>query len=286
MFKQSALPYLLLVCLLTCLFVNNSTAHGIAGDRYFPPTIAVDDPFAAYEAHAIVGRTPNIGASPSNTNNVYSVGGGIEPMDGFGLTLDATYRDPNANLSQQSGGFDNLYFTVKKELEINDRHEFAVTLGLAGQIGGSGTSGSATYSNYAPTIYYAKGFGDLPDALPYLKPLAITGVLGYQIPTDSSQPKFFNYGFTIQYSLLYLQNHVRDIGLAEPLNHMVLVVEFPLQNCLNRICTGQVTGSINPGLVWVGKHFNLSAEAVIPANRLSGTGTGMLFQVHKYLGNE
>jgi hypothetical protein len=31
-------------------------------------------------------------------------------------------------------GFDNLYYTVKKELKINDEDEFAVTVGMKGQV--------------------------------------------------------------------------------------------------------------------------------------------------------
>jgi hypothetical protein len=261
-------------------------AHGIAGDRYFPPTIAVDDPYAGNEIHAVVGQTSNTGAGNANTasGNVVGAGFGLEPLDGFGITFDSAWRNPNANFTPSKPGFDNLNVTIKKELTINDHHEFALSVGVATQAGGTGTSGTSASSNYAPTVYFAKGFGDLPAEMELLKPLAVTGVLGYQIPTDTNAPKIFNWGFTLQYSLLYLQNHVRDIGLAEPLNRMIAVVEFPMQTCLDSYCAGQVTGSVNPGVVWVGEHFNLSAEAVLPINKQSGSGVGFLLQIHKFLG--
>jgi len=44
------------------------------------------------------------------------------------------------------------------------------------------------------------------------KPLAVTGVLGYQFPTEQTQAKVLNWGFTLQYSLLYLDRYVRPIG--------------------------------------------------------------------------
>ena len=55
-------------------------AHGIAGSRYFPPTIVVDDPYAANEVHGVVGRAPNTGAGNSNTTagSVALVGVGID----------------------------------------------------------------------------------------------------------------------------------------------------------------------------------------------------------------
>ncbi|BDW10626.1 hypothetical protein PSHI8_07080 [Polynucleobacter sp. SHI8] len=258
-------------------------AHGIAGNRYFPPTISIDDPFAAKEIHAGAGRVSSLGTNNEMANQ-FMIGGGIEPMDGFGIAIDGVYRSPNANLTPEANGFDNLYYTVKKELTINDQHEFALTLGVNGQIGGTAPSVSSNASTYTPTIYYAKGFGDLPNSMSLLKPMAITGVLGYQASTNQSQPTAFNWGFTIQYSFLYLNKYVQPTGWGEPWNRLVAVVEFPLQTCMSGMCNGQVTGSMNPGVVWVGSEFNLSAEAVFPINNQSGQGKGILFQIHKFLG--
>ena len=274
----------LLVILL--LHSDLSDAHGIASDRYFPPTITLDDPYAADEVHAVVGRTPNVGLNNTNTaiGNVMMLGGGIEPIPGFGISLDGLYRSPNANLTPQANGFDNVYYTIKKELTINDEHEFALTAGVNGQIGGTGGPGAANYTTYAPSVFYAKGFGDLPNSLSLLKPFAVTGVLGYQMPTDQSQPKALNWGFTLQYSFMYLNEHVQSTGWGEPLNHMIAVVEFPLQTCKTGTCSGQVTGSVNPGIVWVGPEFNLTAQAVLPINSQSGQGVGVLFQIHKFFG--
>ena len=43
------------------------------------------------------------------------------------------------------------------------------------------------------------------------------------------------------------------------------------------------TGTINPGLIWVGSYFQVGVEAIIPVNRDSGTGVGVLGQLHLYL---
>jgi hypothetical protein len=261
-------------------------AHGIAGNRYFPPTIVVEDPYAANEVHAVAGRSANIGAGNTNTSagDIGLAGIGIEPLDGFGIAINGLYRSPNGNLTPQASGFDNLYYTVKQELHISDAHEFAVSFGVLGQAGKTGSRGGDTYSTYAPTIFYAKGFGDLPNSLSLLKPLAITGVLGYQVPTEQSQPKVFNWGFTVQYSLPYLNQFVQKTGWNDFFNRLVPVVELPMQTCLSGRCTGQLIGSVNPGVIWVGDSFNVSAEAVFPVNSQSGASNGFLFQIHKYLG--
>ena len=43
------------------------------------------------------------------------------------------------------------------------------------------------------------------------------------------------------------------------------------------------TGTINPGVMWVGGYFQVGLEAVIPINRESGSGVGALGQLHLYL---
>jgi hypothetical protein len=40
------------------------------------------------------------------------------------------------------------------------------------------------------------------------------------------------------------------------------------------------TGTVNPGVIWVGGYFQVGLEAVIPINRESGSGVGVLGQLH------
>ena len=125
-------PFIGLPLLVTLLLnLNVANAHGIAGKRYFPPTISVEDPYAAHEIHTVVGRVPLGGSNNSNvmSSNVM-IGGGIEQIDGFWIAIDGLYRNPNVNLTPEANGFDNLYYTIKKELTINDEREFAFTVGV------------------------------------------------------------------------------------------------------------------------------------------------------------
>ena len=43
------------------------------------------------------------------------------------------------------------------------------------------------------------------------------------------------------------------------------------------------TGTVNPGVIWVGSYFQVGIEAMIPVNRASGSGVGVLGQLHLYL---
>ena len=55
---------------------------------------------------------------------------------------------------------------------------------------------------------------------------------------------------------------------------------FPAISIGNSFVT---TGTINPGLIWVGSYFQVGVEAIIPVNRDSGTGIGVIGQLHLYL---
>ena len=43
------------------------------------------------------------------------------------------------------------------------------------------------------------------------------------------------------------------------------------------------TGTINPGVIWSGQQIQFGVEAMIPVNRESGRGVGVIGQLHFYL---
>jgi hypothetical protein len=45
----------------------------------------------------------------------------------------------------------------------------------------------------------------------------------------------------------------------------------------------QTTGTINPGVIWVGNKYQFAIEALIPVNRQSGTNVGVIAQLHFFL---
>src|SRR5208337_4382527 len=138
-----------------------------------------------------------------------------------------------ANQSAQTG-FDNAALNVLYEFFENDKHEAITSIGLTWDIGGSGrhSLGNESFSTFTPTFYFGKGFGDLPDNLPFLRPFAVTGTLGLSIPTRAGNesiavdpvtgqktvsvdhnPDTLQWGLALEYNLIYLQQHVKDMGL-------------------------------------------------------------------------
>jgi hypothetical protein len=96
-------------------------------------------------------------------------------------------------------------------------------------------------------------------------------------------PNTVEWGFALEYSVIYLQEQVKDIGLRAPFDRLIPLVEFALETPLDRGEAGQTTGTINPGLIWSGKYFQVGAEAIIPINSRTGSDLGFIAQLHFYL---
>jgi hypothetical protein len=272
-----------LCALLLCRAV--AKAHGILGDRFFPPTIATDDPFAVDEfALPTVSWLKNPGApSDHELDAGFEFDKEIFPRFALGVSNTFIWHKPHAASSIY--GWDNLSLTAKYELWENPEHEAIISVGLGAGIGGTGSRaiGRDFFSTFAPTFYFGKGFGDLPDSLAPLQPLALTGTFDNTFPTSSAGANAFEWGFALEYSLPYLQSHVRDIGLRGPLKDMIPLVEFAMSTQENRPGRGITTGTINPGVLYENSYFQLGAEANIPLNRATGPHVGVTIQMWIYI---
>jgi hypothetical protein len=96
-------------------------------------------------------------------------------------------------------------------------------------------------------------------------------------------PNVLEWGFALEYSVIYLQSQVQDMHLRAPFDRLIPLVEFAFESPLNRGAQGQTTGTINPGLIWSGKYFQVGAEAVVPINSQTGSDVGFIAQLHFYL---
>ena len=260
------------------------SAHGFVGNRFFPPTISTDDPFAVDE---LALPTISYFKNPADDDGPASreIDAGFEfdkeIFPHFAIGISDTHISNQPVGSKWTNGWDNVGVTAKYQLWQNDDHEAVVAIGLDTDIGGTGTHhiGTDSFTTFSPTLYYGKGFGDLPDSVWYLQPLAVTGTLSQSFPTSAAASNAFGWSFALEYSLPYLQQHVRDIGLPHPIKDLIFVVEIPMTTTENRGAGGQTTGTINPGVLYESQYFEIGAEAVIPINRASARNVGAVVQV-------
>ncbi len=278
--------------------------HGFAGARFFPATLSTDDPFVSDELSlptVSTIRTPDDGGMRETD---ISVDIAKRITREFGIEIGETLSVLNPHEGQTANGFGNLELGGKYQLLKNGPHEAIVSVGLGVEIGGTGSSaiGADSFSTWEPAVFFGKGFGDLPDALRFFKPIAITGVAGIAIPSSAStrtitvndktgdhdvdierHPDVLEWGFALEYSVIYLQSQVQDMHLPAPINRLIPLVEFAMETPLNRGPTGPTTGTIDPGVIWAGKYFQVGVEAVIPINEHTGNNVGVIAQLHFFL---
>jgi hypothetical protein len=283
---------------------NRLYGHGFAGARFFPATLSTDDPFVADEfslptVSSIV--TPDNGGT-RDTEISSDIALRITPK--WDIEFGETFITLNPSQGRATNGFDNLSIGSKYEFFENDKHETVLSLSLDVDVGATGGRevGADSFSTWTPGLFFGKGFGDLPEAVRFLKPFAITGLAGIEIPTSAStrsitvdhqtgerdieieqHPDVFEWGFALEYSVIYLQSQVQDMHLPAPIDRLIPLVEFAMETPLNRGPTGPTTGTINPGIIWSGKYFQVGAEATIPINSHTGNDVGFIAQLHFYL---
>jgi len=276
------------------LLSTNAFAHGVVGDRFFPATLTIDDPFVADEMSLItVGtlKSPASGNSPATRETDYGMDFSKRISRNWGIGAAATYKDFKGEDGSSVEGFDNVDTNIQYQFFKNPDHEVVSSLKLDWVMGGTGNVQIADkFSRFTPSWLLGKGFGDLPEEAKYLRPLALTGVFGTSFPTHTTDldtgntiPKNAIWGFTAQYSLQYLQSNVKDIGLPWPLSRMIPLMEFPMQTPWNGDSKGHTTGTVNPGVIWFGRYIQLALEAQVPINAASGKGVGAIGQIHLYL---
>ncbi|MDE3066382.1 MAG: hypothetical protein KGJ60_02415 [Verrucomicrobiota bacterium] len=261
----------------------SAQAHGFAGARFFPPTIQTDDPFVADELALPTVSTFKTPGDPATRETDVGVSFSKLIFPNFALGAEENYIFQTPEGGSTVSGFDNLGLNAKCQLWVNAPYESIFSVGADWDVGGTGAKkiGADSANTFTPTIYFGKGFGDLPDALNYVKPFALTGVIGEALPT-SAAPDSLEWGFALEYSLPYMESQMKDIGLPAPFKNMIPLVEFSFETPENR-GGGPTTGTINPGVLWETKYFQLGAEAIIPANSDTGSEVGAVFQIQFYL---
>jgi hypothetical protein len=270
-----------------------ASAQEVVGRRVFSDQIVISEPFVEDELslpsllhirRPVIGGQRHAVATSVDAALKKRLTPDLEASVGGGFTfLD---RDGASSIA----GLDNPDIGLKYQLLRSPAREAVASIAVDWEIGGAGraATGAEAFDTISPAVLVGKGFGDLPEAVSLLKPLAISGLFGARIPTRAStrttsgnkitvehHPDMLTWGVVIEYSLLYLQSYVRDLGLPAPLDRMIPIAELDFQTALDRNAAGTTVGTANVGVVWVGTTVQVGVETVIPANDRSGKHVGV-----------
>jgi hypothetical protein len=275
----------LIVACAVCVGARGALGHGFVGDRFFPPTIVTDDPFATDELSfpevAITEQPGNPQALEVNPS--FEFDKEIFPQFSIGIADDFIWQKFRGGPTVS--GWDDLSIIAVDELWHDPPHEAIISVGLVTTVGDTGSQsvGSDTASTFVPTLYFGKGFGDLPQSVWPLKPFAMTGTIGQSIPTTPADPHQLQLGFALEYSMPYLEQVVMDVGMPKPFKDMIPLVEFTVTDPEDRGQGGQATGTICPGVLWETHYMQIGAEAIIPVNGRTGNHIGGILSVYIFI---
>lgn len=258
-------------------------AHGFAGKRFFPATLTFDDPYAADEFDLLYNHMDNQAGDTQSVNiDSIAIDYAKTVTPTIALSVGTSYDRLKFADGTSNKGFNNIEIGGKFLGHVDDESESVWSYGLNVELGGTSSHGVGDdFDVYSPTLYFGKGFGNFSSG--FLRPLAVTGALAVDLPARGNVSRNFATSFAFQYNFSYLSSFVKDIGLPRILRNSVFLVEVPVSTCLDQGCGGDVTGTVNPGILLFNGSGQVAVEAPIPINNKTGSSVGVLLQLHLYL---
>ncbi|HXL84533.1 MAG TPA: hypothetical protein VN989_10485 [Casimicrobiaceae bacterium] len=167
---KRALPvYMVTVALASVSAADAAFAHGIAGKRFFPATLATDDPFVADELSLptiSTIKTSATGDAPATRETDFSVDVSKRITENLGVSFGATYKQLRPDGGDTQRGFDNIAASIKYKFYQSNEHETILSAGVDWDIGGSGSKrvGAESFSTVTPACSSAKALATCPTA--------------------------------------------------------------------------------------------------------------------------
>jgi hypothetical protein len=276
---------------LAAAFGPTAAAHGFAGSRFFPATMATDDPFVAEELS--LPTVSGFRDSDGTRTTEITIDIAKRITRDFGFEFEASHVRVSPPGGPKLEGFDNLAMGFKYQLDVDTERESIFSVGVDFDLGGTGAKRIAErFTTITPGIFFGRGLGDLADRTSWLRGFAVSGSAGIALPPEErtadgaggfeDNPDTLKLGFALEYSFVYLQSQVRNVGLMAPFDRLIPIVELALEKPLDR-GGGPMSGTVNPGLIWAGQYLQLAAEAMLPVNGDSGHGVGWRVQLHFFI---
>lgn len=247
-----------------CFATAAAHAHGTVGKRVFIEPFVTED---ANPKNEFVVAKP--GFFNADEGNAFSLGFALEKKlsNNFSLTLEGEWTSERAGGEPHVEGFQNPGILLKYSVWKDPEREFIFSPALEIEFPlGEREVGAERDPVVAPLLLFARGLGDLPQSLSYLRPLALMGDIGFEILTNAETETVLKYDILLMYSLPYLRTHVHDLGASWPFTRLIPLVEFNFETGVHgrpRLTEARLT----PGVVYQGQFVQLGVAGQFPLNR-------------------
>ncbi|HEX7349284.1 MAG TPA: hypothetical protein VF264_06540 [Rhodanobacteraceae bacterium] len=253
-------------------------AHAIAGQRLFPSTLSFDDPGIGAELPWVFSHLRADGVEENALD--WSVTKPVTPN--FSLTAATSYLGTTGAGMPPLHGWSNFEVGAVWQVYRNAASESIGSFSINRSFAHTGSQNVRDhFSVWSPEFDFGQGFGGA--GADWLRPFAITGSVSIDLPNAATEPRMLNWGLSLQYSIPYLQDFVKYVGIKAPFNNMIPIIELPMQTCLDRGCHGQTTGYAAPGVIWLGRRLQWGIEALVPINHHTGNSVGVMLGLDLYL---
>jgi hypothetical protein len=257
-----------------------ASAHGVVGDYVFLEPLITQDPTPANELDIL--QPSWVRSSDANT---YSIAFSMEKvlyLDGeymprFSIGGGSNWNHISPFHDRATEGFGDLTLFGKFAFFYSLKHEFLMSIGAQLQLPtGNNDIEPQNHTSLGPLFLWEKGMGDLPNqtVLKYFRPFGVQSDFGYVPALGGHTSHHMFADAVIEYSLPYLSNNVRDIGLKWPLRNLFLFNEINYDQLITGP-PGQTFPTIlaTPGIAYVSYHFELALGTQFALNNASVPGT-------------
>jgi hypothetical protein len=179
----------------------------------------------------------------------------------------------HAFLFQSANGFGDLEVLGKYAFFASAEHEARLAMGLDTFLPtGTPDTGNSTHTYVGPILMWAKGMGDIPGDgwARYLRPFAFEGDFEYLFKTGGDTADDVAVDVIAEYSIPYLSDHVRDLGLPRIIRNLAPFAEFSYdQVVVARRGGTQPDLRLLPGLAYVTDEYQFSLASSFALNQAS-----------------
>ncbi|MGH7905600.1 MAG: hypothetical protein ACREP6_03140 [Candidatus Binataceae bacterium] len=275
-----------IVILVSFALPGLAAAHGVVGDYTFLEPLVADDANPKNEFDILRpewfrtsdGRQFSLGFSfektlvpaPESYSNG-TAGGGL-----ISIEIGSAYNYLSPRQGPSLSGFDDLEILPKWAFLTIPGHEFRLSIGAKFILPTGDPSVEAqNHTQFGPELLWAKGWGDLPNwrFIKYLRPFGFQGDFGYLPALGGRTYHEMFADNVVEYSLPYLSNYVKDIGLKWPLRNMYLFTEFNYDQLITGP-SGQTFPFIvaTPGVAFMNYYLQISVATQLALNNASIPG--------------
>lgn len=261
--------------------VRFAIAHGTVGDYTFLEPIVADDANPKNEfdiakptwLRTADGREFSLGFSVEKVLVAAPDSNGASGRGLVSVEVGSAWLYQSPRQGSPMRGFDDLEILPKWAFLTVPKHELRFSVGAKFVLPtGNPSVESQNHTQLGPEFLWAKGFGDLSNhgLLKYLRPFGLQGDFGY-IPALGGQTWHEMFADNVfEYSLPYLSNNVKDIGLTFPLRNMYAFTEINY----NQLITGPPRQTfpqllITPGFAFMNYYVQISVATQFALNNAS-----------------